>query len=138
MLAINTSGAFLAKMNKLNLSEDTIDIEGSLAGDLKKGINFFEADLSISDLALITPQKKIVADLLNTSLRSDTLMTSLSGQSGFYDLDVKIEKPAGALKTIIPDYKNYIASLRDSLKMNPTIRNSYLPGMHAKININLS
>ena len=136
ILAVNTSGAFMAKMNKLNLSEDSIDVEGSLVGDLKKGINSFEADLSISDLAVITPQKKVVAGLLNTSLRSDTLMTSLSGKSGFYDLDVHIEKPASALKTIIPDYKNYIVSLLDSLIMNPTIRNAYLPGIHAKININ--
>ena len=44
VLAINTSGAFMAKINNLNLSEDTIDVEGSLAGDLKKGINSFEAD----------------------------------------------------------------------------------------------
>jgi translocation and assembly module TamB len=136
LLAINTSGAFMAKINKLHLIKDTIDLEGSLAGDLKKGINSFKADLRISDLALITPQKKMVAGPLNTSLRSDTLLTSLSGQSGFYNLDVQIEEPLYDLKSIIPGYRNYIGSLLDSLTMNPTMRNSYLPGITAKININ--
>jgi len=136
LLAIKTSAAFMVKGNNLKLLNDTIDFEGSLAGDLIKGVNSFEADLTISDLVLTTPQNKIVAGLLNTSLRSDTLLTSLSGQSGFYNLDVQIEKPLNDLKSIIPDYRNYIGSLLDSLTKSPAIRNSYLPGISAKINLN--
>ncbi len=134
-LAINTTGAFMAKTNNLNLLNDTLDVEGSLIANLIKVTSSLEADLTISDLALTNPREKIVASLLKTSLRSDTLLTSLSGKSGFYALDVQVEKPADSLKTIIPAYKNYIVSFLDSLTMNRTIQNSHLPGMHAKINM---
>ncbi len=136
VLAINTSATFMVKGNNLNLLADTIDVEGSLDGDIIKGINSFDADLTISDLVVTTPQNKIVAGLLNTSLRSDTLRTSLSGQSGFYNMDAQIEKPLNDLKSIIPGFKNYIGSLLDSLTMSPAIRNSYLPRISAKINLN--
>jgi len=54
VLSINTSAAFMVKGNNLNLLKDTIDFEGSLDVDLKKGINSFEADVTISDLVVTT------------------------------------------------------------------------------------
>ena len=135
-LSVVTRGSFQARTAELNLTGDSLLVEGSLEAALHREGKGLEVNFGIPELAFTTPKDRVIAGPVNAWLRSDTAATHLSGSSAYFNLDLQVHEPLDSLKTILPAYSAYAASFMDTLVLKQTFQNPRLPGTRAHLNIN--
>jgi translocation and assembly module TamB len=135
IMTVRASSNFKARLNDLHLYDDTLSVEGSFTAIFHKKENSMASDILISDLNLITPKVNTMIHQIAASFGSDSLETKLTGESDFFTLAMKIERPLSELGTIIPGYRNYVESFFDTSRLDEGIRVTCLPDMTAKMKI---
>ncbi len=134
LLVVKSNTKFKANLRELNLFKDTLTASGAMRADFKKSKILLESDLDLSDIVLSTPQKNIAVKNVFASFISDTVKTSLSGESDFFDFTINLQKPVSELNTVPEEYRNYVNSFTDTDHSEAETRVSFLPNTDSKIN----
>lgn len=136
VLSVKADGNFSSQLYDIHLSKDTLGAEGIIKAVFQKHSGNIKSDVNISALKLSTAHNISTVSQIKASFIADSLNASLIAESDFFNLNIQIGKPLGALGTILAVSKEYAGSVINPKHLNADKRVSYLPEMKATIKIN--
>ncbi len=134
-LEITTAGNFMAELKELHFFKDTLSAEGTFEGDFIKSEGGIKSGIRISDLKLSTPRNKAGTGLIDISLQTDSLNTTMKARSDFFIAGISIEKPYNELGSVLTGFRKYLLSFVDPQIRDKAYRISLLPEMNASISL---
>lgn len=134
-IGINMEGQLFAKLNELNLYEDTLIVETGLKAALSIKKGSLESEFTANEISLSSPQKSALIRHISASFNSDSAMTFLQAESDFFNVDMQVLMPSDELDSLGVGYKNYFASFRDPTHMTSENRLSALSEISAEASI---
>jgi len=134
-IGINLEGQLFAKLNELNLYEDTLVVETGMkaAVNIKQGS--MESEITANGINLSSPHENALIRQISACFNSDSVMTLLRAESDFFKVDLQVLMPSDELDSLGVGYKNYFASFLDPTHMTSENRLSALSEISAQASI---
>jgi hypothetical protein len=128
-------GSFLADLYNLHFYKDTIVAEGKLSVNLNVNRDKIDGDAILSGIKLTTPEKIARINNFATSLKSDTLRTSITSVSDFFSASAQFENSRDNIGRFLKSYKVYFTALIDPGQADSLKNISFLPRMSGNIDL---
>jgi translocation and assembly module TamB len=135
IFSASLDGRFSASLNNLHFYKDSLAAEGRVTAGFRKRRSNIESDLTLSGLKLTTPYDIANIRQMNASFGSDSITTSISAKSDFFNADISVEKSGKDFGKITGEYLSYIKTLINPIHTDSLKHISSLPVLDGKFNI---